>query len=105
MESEKTINGQIQIVFDEDLYKVSIIKKTYETNKTYHELQTLWEALDQKIIALETKTELALKEFIASSPENENDEALFERLVILDAELFDLKEQRFVIEQQMKTKH
>ena len=87
-----------------DWCELTISIKTYETDKTYDELHTLWEEIDQKIALLEPKVEIALNEFIASSPDNEMDWVLEDRLSQLEGELEDLKEQRYEVERMMKTK-
>lgn len=84
--------------------ELTISIRNYETDKTYDELHTLWEEIEQKITLLEPKVEHALNEFLASSPENEMDWVLEDRLSQLEGELEDLKEQRYVVERQMKTK-
>ena len=81
-----------------DWCELTISIKTYETDKTYDELHTLWEEIDQKITLLEPKVEIALNEFIASSPDNEMDWVLEDRLSQLEGELEDLKEQRYEVE-------
>ncbi len=87
-----------------DWCELTISIRTYETDKTYDELHTLWEEIDRKIALLEPKVERALNEFLASSPDNEMDWVLEDRLSELEGELEKLKEQRYVVERQMKTK-
>ena len=87
-----------------DWCEMTISIKTYETEKTYDELHTLWKEIERKITLLEPKVELALNAFLASSPDNEMDWVLEDRLSKLEGELEDLKEQRYVLERQMKTK-
>ena len=87
-----------------DWCELTVSIKTYETNKTYDELHTLWEEIDRKISLLEPKVELALNEFLASSPDNEMDWVLEDRLSQLEGELEGLKEQRYEVERMMKTK-
>ena len=68
------------------------------------QLHNMWKDIDQQITLLEAKVEQALNEFLASSPENEMDWLLEDRLSQLEGELEELKEQRYVAEMQMKTK-
>lgn len=58
----------------------------------------------KSIALLEPKVEIALNEFIASSPDNEMDWVLEDRLSQLEGELEGLKEQRYEVERMMKTK-
>ena len=96
-----------KICFDELLgewceYTISI--PTYETDKSYKELEAIWEDIDQQITLLEPQVERALNEFLASSPENEMDWVLEDRLSELEGKLEELQEQRYIVDRQMKSK-
>ena len=96
--------GETLFLYNDGLFDIAFVTKAYETNKTYEELQTLWEELDKQIQILEPKVELAIKEFLASNPENENDEELFERVAFLQVDLEELKEKIYKVEREIEVK-